>query len=81
MLRNIITFVAVAIAGACLALMMTHAGPRGLPGPQGVQGVPGPAGPAGQDSATLPDQCQMLFPLNGTETTMYWPCTDKSLTG
>ena len=75
---------AVALSGAALAVSLMHAGPQGPRGTQGAAGAQGPAGeqgPAGQDAPALSYQCQMLFPMgssSGTETTMYWPCTNKA---
>ena len=69
-------FAALILAGAALAVSLTHAGPRGAAGAAGLTGPAGPAGPAGLDAPTLSYQCQMLMPKNGgTETTFYWPCT------
>lgn len=83
---TIMLALAVALSAAALAVSLMHAGPagpRGTQGSQGAQGAQGPAGPqgpAGQDApaAGYGYTCQMLFPRNGgTETTMYWPCTDN----
>lgn len=86
--RNLLVIVmlglAVALSAAALAVALLHAGPRGAPGPvgqQGPAGQEGPAGPAGQGAPVLNYTCQQLFPRNGpngTETTMYWPCTDNA---
>jgi hypothetical protein len=62
---------AVALSAAALAVTLLHAGPRG---------AAGPAGANGQNAPQLNYTCQQLFPKNGpngTETTMYWPCTDN----
>jgi len=47
---------------------------------------PGAAGTSGclRVSSVLGYECQQLFPegsRNGTETTMYWPCTPNSAVG
>ena len=71
---------AIALSAAALTVALLHAGPRGAPGPTGLTGPAGPQGPAGQNAPTLSYTCQMLFPKgssSGTETTMYWPCTDN----
>jgi hypothetical protein len=80
---TIMLALSVALSAAALAVSLLHAGPRGAAGPAGQQGQAGqqgPAGPAGQDAPALNYTCQMLFPKgssSGTETTMYWPCTDS----
>ena len=59
-------------------------GTAGTPGANGAPGAPGAQGPAGQDAPVLGYECQQLFPegsSNGTETTMYWPCTPNSANG
>ncbi len=73
----------VALSAAALAVSLLHAGPRGAAGPAGQPGPVGQQGPAGangQNAPLLNYTCQQLFPKNGpngTETTMYWPCTDN----
>lgn len=49
--NRIIAYAALGLAGAALALSVTHAGPAG---PVGRQGVSGPAGPAGQRGVSGP---------------------------
>jgi hypothetical protein len=70
------------IASAALAAALVNPAPlqgrQGPSGPPGAQGTQGQQGPAGTPAPVLGYQCQMLFPLNGgTETTFYWPCTNK----
>ena len=73
--------VAIVLSAAALAVSLLHAGPRGAAGPvgrPGPAGQQGPAGANGQNAPALNYTCQQLFPQNGsngTETTMYWPCT------
>lgn len=81
--------IACILAGAALAVSLTHAGPRGLRGttgvrgPQGVQGQQGPAGPAGQDGQTpytSYDQVCWTTATNqqtGVTGTYYYPCTNN----
>lgn len=84
---RVMSVLALAVASAALAITLMHAGPRGAQGPAGQpgsQGAPGAQGPAGQNAPVLGYECQELFPQgssNGTETTMYWPCTPDSVSG
>jgi hypothetical protein len=81
---GVMSTLAVVLATAALTVSVLHGGtpgpqgPTGQPGPAGLQGPAGPAGPTGASAPLLGYECQNVFPNNssdGTDTTMYWPCT------
>ena len=88
MFPRVLSFIAVALSAAAVALTLMHAGPAG---PQGLRGATGATGAQGQTGATGPAAydpygyiCTISnmpgFPGGGLQTG-YYPCTDKSPTG
>ena len=78
MFPRVLSFIAVALSAAAVALTLLHAGPqglRGVPGPSGAQGQTGATGPAAYDPYGY--ICTTTnVPFNGVLKTAFSPCSD-----